>query len=433
MELEGPYPTEKFARKSIVPEEKEGRAAARKLVADFATRAFRRPLAREEQAGLIALMESAWARGSGYREGIAVAAKAALVSPHFLYRGESRMSGGQIDEYALASRLSYFLWSSMPDTALFREAEKKTLRKNFATVVKRMLADPKAQALVENFGGQWLHFRNLSALAPDENTYGKFDEPLRDAMRAETAMLFETILREDRTVLEFLTADYTFVNERLAKHYGLDGVKGSEFRKVSLKETPRRGVLTHASVLAVTSNPTRTSPVKRGQWVLENLLNAPAPPPPPDVPELKDSGELKGTLRERMVQHRENPLCSSCHARMDPIGFGLENFDGIGAWRATEGKEKSPIDATGDLTTGEIFSTPVELIEILANEKREQFLRALTEKMLTYALGRGTEYYDRCAVKEIVARLEKNEFRFSELAMGICESAPFQMRRGEGK
>lgn len=439
LELEGPYPTTRFARKSLLPEEKEGKGAARKFIEDFARRAFRRPLAREERNGLIELMETAWKRGGSFKDGIAVAAKATLVSPHFLYRGELQKNPGDpkhvapIDEYALASRLSYFLWSSMPDAELFREAEKKTLRKNLRATVRRMLADPKSKALVENFGGQWLQFRNVSALTPDENTYNKFDEPLRDAMRQETALLFETILREDRSVLEFLNADYTFVNDRLARHYGIEGVKGSEFQRVSLARTPRRGVLAHASILALTSNPTRTSPVKRGQWVLENLLNAPAPPPPPDVPELKEAGDLQGTLRERTEKHRDNPLCASCHARMDPIGFGLENFDGIGSWRTTEGKEKTPIDATGELTTGEKFSTPLELVEILANEKRDQFLKALAEKSLTYALGRGPEYYDRCAIKQIVARLKASDHRFSELVLAICESAPFQLRRGDGK
>jgi Protein of unknown function (DUF1588)/Protein of unknown function (DUF1592)/Protein of unknown function (DUF1585) len=295
--------------------------------------------------------------------------------------------------------------------------------------VRRMLKDAKARALVDNFAGQWLQLRNLASMTPDPKTFKNFDEPLREAMRRETELLFQHIMHEDRSVLEFLTADYTFANERLAKHYKLTDVLGAEFRRVSLGGTPRRGVLTHASVLALTSNPTRTSPVKRGKWVLDNLLNAPPPPPPPDVPELKEGKELTGTLRQRMEQHRSDALCASCHARMDPIGFAFENFDGIGAWRDKEGDHE--IDASGELLTGEEFKDASEFLSMLSAQKKDQFIRALADKMLTYALGRGLEYYDKCALDEITKGMAKNDYKFSSLVLSIVKSTPFQKRRGD--
>jgi hypothetical protein len=292
-----------------------------------------------------------------------------------------------------------------------------------------MLQDPRSRALIDNFAGQWLQIRNLSQASPAENKFPKFDEKLREAMEKETELYFGNIMREDRSILEFIDSDYTFLNERLARHYGIDGVKGNEFRKVSLKGTPRGGLLTQGSILTITSNPTRTSPVKRGKWVLENILGTPPPPPPPDVPELKEGRALKGTLRERMEQHRANTLCASCHQRMDPIGFGFENFDGIGAWREKDGD--SVIDPSGELVTGETFKGPAELRAILVKQKRNDFVRCLSEKMLTYALGRGLEYYDRCASDAIAKELAKKNFRFSQLIAAIVKSTPFQMRRGE--
>jgi len=282
---------------------------------------------------------------------------------------------------------------------------------------------------VDNFAGQWLQIRNLSTATPARDNYPKFDEPLRAAMEKETELFFDNIIREDRSVLEFISADYTFVNERLARHYGISGVKGDKFQRVSLKGTPRGGLLTQGSILTITSNPTRTSPVKRGKWVLENLLGTPPPPPPPDVPELKEGKELTGTLRERMEQHRANPNCAVCHQRMDPIGFGFENFDGIGAWRDKDGG--AAIDPSGELVTGETFKGPAELRSILLKQKRGEFVRCLTEKMLTYALGRGLEYYDRCATDQIAKDLAKKNYRFSQLITAIVKSTPFQQRRGE--
>jgi len=360
-----------------------------------------------------------------------------LVSPHFLFRGELQPEPGNptrispIDDFALASRLSYFLWSAMPDDELFRQAERGTLHRNLEAQVKRMLSDPKANALVENFAGQWLQLRNLDLVMPDAKLFPDFDDDLRKAMRKETEMFFGYILREDRNILEFIDANYTFANERLARFYGVRGPSGDEFQRVSLKGSRRGGLLTQASILTITSNPTRTSPVKRGKWVLENILGTPPPPPPPNVPELKEGKEsvLSETLRQRMEQHRANPNCASCHARMDPIGFGLENYDAIGAWRAKDGE--FPIDASGKLVSGESFKGSAEFKRILLKQKRDEFVHCLTEKMLTYALGRGLEYYDQCAVDQITKCLAKNRYQFSSLVMEVIKSAPFQTRRGE--
>ena len=414
-------------------------AVAREWLDHFARRAWRRPPSTEELDRLMALFTLADEHGEKFEAAVKLALKATLVSPHFLFRGELQpepdnpLSVHPVNEFALASRLSYFLWSSMPDDELFDLAGRSQLRKNLPAQVRRMLASPKAHALVENFAGQWLQFRSVKSLAPDKDRFPDFDERLRTAMVKETETFFENIVRENRSVLEFLNADYTFANERLAKFYGLEGVTGEAFQRVSLAATPRRGVVTQASVLLLTSNPNRTSPVKRGKWVLENLLGTPPPPPPPDIPDLKvaeDGHALDGTLRHQMEMHRENPACAACHARMDPIGFGLENFDGIGAWRAKDGE--LPIEPAGKLNSGEAFTNAIELTNILAHQKRDDFVRCLSEKMLTYALGRGLEYYDRTATDKIAARLAKEKFTFSSLILGVVESLPFQNRRGEG-
>ena len=380
------------------------RKGAKQFLERLATRAYRRPITRAELQRLAELG----------KVDVTIALRAILVSPHFLYRGEP-----SVDEYALASRLSYFLWSSMPDEELFMHARKGTLRKNLDKQVLRMLADPKARALTENFAGQWLQFRNLVNVTPDQKMFSTFDDELRDAFRKETELFFERVVREDRSVLDFLTADETFVNRRLARHYGIDTVQGEQFELISLRNTHRRGVLTQGSVLALTSNPTRTSPVKRGKWVLENLLNAPPAPPPANVPQLKEGKELTGTLRERMEQHRADPMCASCHERMDAIGFALENFDAIGRWREKDGE--SPIDASS-----EEFKGAEELLSVLASEKKDQFVRCLADKLLTYALGSGLERYDKCALDRICAALAKQNYRFSVLVLEIVKSAPFQ-------
>ena len=435
------------------------REVARDILGRFTRRAYRRLVKEEEVNRLVNLAGECWRRGDNFEQGIGRAVQAALVSPHFLFRSspvmstntmERRASLGtsnvkpsdarrsspalpsatarDVDEFTLASRLSYFLWSSMPDERLFALAEKNLLRINLESEVRRMLGDAKSRALVENFAGQWLQIRNLELVTPDDGLFPKFNDELRRSMRIETELLFANVMQTDSSILEFLDADYTYVNEPLAKLYGIPGVKGRGFERVSLRGTPRRGVLTHASVLALTSNPTRTSPVKRGKWVLETLLNAPPPPPPAEVPELKDGAELTGTLRQRMEQHRADALCASCHARMDPIGFGLENFDAIGAWRDKDGKE--PVDASGELATGEKFRDALGLTKILAEQKKEQFARAFADKLLTYALGRGLEYTDKCALDEITQSAAKEDHRFSVVVLGIVRSVPFQKERG---
>jgi len=420
------------------PEPGKTNDCARVVVSEFARRAFRRPPTAAEIARLMGLFQATVQEGASFERGIKITLQAILVSPHFLFRGELQPDPNNphqvapVNEFALASRLSYFLWSSMPDEELIGLAAAGKLRKNIEAQLHRMLADPKSQALVENFAGQWLQTRMLKELTPDPGVFPSFDEELRAAMAKETELFFAHVFREDRSVLDFLSGDYTFVNERLARHYGMSGVTGPEFRRVSLKGSPRGGVLTHASVLALTSNPTRTSPVKRGKWVLENLLAQAPPPPPPGVPPLDEAKEAAegASLRQRLELHREDPMCSSCHSIMDPIGFGLENFDGIGAWREKDGA--FPIAAAGALHTGERFSGVAELRQILATKRREQFVRCLVEKMLTYAVGRGLEYYDRCAVDQIMRQMARRDYRFSALISGVVKSAPFQMRRGEG-
>jgi hypothetical protein len=318
----------------------------------------------------------------------------------------------------------------MPDEELFHLAARGELHKTAVidSQVKRMLKDPKSSALVGNFTGQWLQIRNLWKVTPDTNVFAGFNDSLRGDMERETQLFFETVMREDRSVLDFIDGPYTFVNERLAKHYGIQGVRGEEFQRVSFKDKSRGGVLTHGSVLTITSNPTRTSPVKRGKWVLDNLLGTPPPPPPPNVPDLKDQKELTGTLRQKMELHRVNPNCASCHERMDPIGFGLENFNAVGVWRDKD--DQLPIDASGTLPGGQKFSGPAELKKILRDQK-DLFAHCLTEKMLTYALGRGLEYYDKCAVDKITTALARKNYRFSVLITEIVNSVPFQMRRGD--
>lgn len=413
-------------------------ACARKVLRRLATRAYRRPVRSQEVDRLVELVRLVRADGGKFDDGIRLALEAVLVSPHFLFRVEldpEPEDPGRIRElsdFELATRLSYFLWSSMPDGKLFALARRKALRKPevLEEQVKRMLKDPKSLELVRNFGDQWLQVRRIETVAPDPERFPAFDEELRAAMLEETERFFETVMREDRSILEFLEADYAILNERLARHYGIEGVEGPEFRRVELGEGARGGVLTQASVLTATSNPTRTSPVKRGKWVLEVLLGKPPPPPPPDVPELSENPEvvLSGTLRERMEQHRADPSCATCHEGMDPLGFGLENFDPVGAWREKDGE--FPIDASGELPDGRTFDGPGELKKILL-EQKEAFRRAFVESLLTYALGRGLESYDRRAVAGIVKKLEESGDRFSALVLEIVRSDPFLKRRGD--
>ena len=410
--------------------------AARMNMRAFASRAFRRPITDGEEERLFALMKLAYETGSSDKEIFETLVAAVLSNPHFIFRVEKDPTDDdadgirELDSFELASRLSYFLWSSMPDDRLFKLAREGELTKLniLASEARRMLTDPKARALVDNFAGQWLQLRDVSRLQPDPDLFPAFDDELRVAMRTETEQFFETMIREDRSVLEFLTADYTFVNERLAQHYGIPDINGNEFRKVSLA-TGRRGVLTHASILMLTSNPTRTSPVKRGKWILDNILAEPPPPPPPNVPELEEGTETLGTLREQMEQHRSNPACSACHLKMDSLGFGMENFDAIGAWRDADGR--FDIDASGELPGGRKFDGASELMQILVDEKKTEFCRCLSGKLLTYALGRGLDTYDRCTVNDLVKSLEENDYRFSALVTEIVTSPAFRMREAK--
>ncbi len=417
------------------PNDKNPSEAAFQILDRFARRAYRRPVRRPEVERLVRFVELARKNGDNFETGIQLALEAILVSPQFLFRIEfdPRKPGEvrSLNEYELATRLSYFLWSSMPDEELFHQAGQRTLRKNLDAQVRRMMQDPKAQALVENCAGQWLQFRNLKNKQPDPALFPTFDEDLRRAMAKETELFFASVMKDDRSILDFIDSDYTFVNERLARHYGIPGVQGSTFRRVSLQGTPRGGVLTQASVLTITSNPTRTSPVKRGKWILENILGTPQPPPPPDAGELKEDREtvLSGSLRKRMEMHRARPSCAICHARMDPLGFGFENFDAVGRWRTLDGK--FAIDPAGVLPDGKSFQGPKELRAILRGRK-DEFTRCLTEKLLTYALGRGVEDYDRCAVQEIARMVAGQDYRFSSLVLAIVHSDPFQKRRRPG-
>lgn len=439
------------ARKRVFPHQPnsdgERVEVARRNVRSFATQAFRRPLTDREEERLFNLMSVAWEHESSEAEIYKTVIAAILSNPHFLFRveedspatgpdifGDGREGGPESDDgirelngYELASRLSYFLWSSMPDQRLFALAESGELKKHdvLTAEAKRMLADPKSRALVDNFAGQWLQLRDVSRLTPDPDLFPQFDDALRTAMRRETELFFETIIREDRSVLEFLSADFTYVNERLAQHYGIPDISGEAFQRVSLADG-RRGVLTHASILMLTSNPTRTSPVKRGKWILDNILAEPPPPAPPGVPELEEGGETLGSLREQMEEHRANEACAVCHRTMDALGFGLENFDAIGGWRDSDGR--FDIDASGELPGGRQFDGAAELMEILVAEKKQQFSKSLASKLLTYALGRGLSSFDRCTVNDAVDALAENDYRFGSLVTAIVTSDPFTLR-----
>ncbi len=422
---------------TCVPDGRRSRAeCAREILQPLVRRAFRRPVSAEEVERLVRLVELAERNGDSFERGIQLALQAVLVSPHFLFRVEQDPGPDDADgirllsEHELAVRLSYFLWSSMPDEELFRHAEAGTLRRNLDAQVRRMLADPRSAALVRNFGGQWLQIRNLRSVAPDRKKFPMWTEQLRDDMERETLLFFEAVMRDDRPIFEFIDARFTFLNERLARHYGIDGVQGEEFRRVELSDPRRGGVLTQASILTITSNPERTSPVKRGKWVLEQILGTPPPPPPANVEELAEdeASQLSGSLRQRMEQHRSKPICASCHARMDPLGFAFENFDAVGRWRDKDGP--FPIDPSGELPDGRTFAGPAELKRILLAE-HEKFRRTFCESMLTYALGRGLEYYDVCAVNDVCAYVREHQDRFSAVVTAIVHSDPFQKRRAK--
>ena len=415
-------------------------ACARRIVTTLARRAFRRPATDAELRVLLAFYDEG-RRGGSFDSGIERALTRMLVSPAFLFRLEADprdVSPGapyELDDWALASRLSFFLWSSIPDDDLLALAERGGLRDPavLGQQVRRMLADPRSDALVSNFAGQWLYLRNLSVPQPDFRLFPDFDDNLRRAFRRETELLFESIIREDRSVVDLLAADYTFVNERLARHYGIPHVYGNHFRRVSTADHPMRGgLLGQGSFLTVQSLATRTSPVKRGIWILENILGTVPPDPPPNVPPLAadTSDGRPRSMREAMEAHRANPTCAACHRLMDPLGLSLENFDAVGQWREV-GASNEPIDASGALPDGTRFSGVAELKQVLLAH-REQFVNTLTEKLLTYALGRGLEHYDAPAVRRITRAAGSADHRFSALVLGIVESVPFRMRMAGG-
>jgi hypothetical protein len=410
---------------------------SRLIVRELVRRAFRRPVTDSDVEPYTKFIAMAQGEGDSFEQGVRIALEAILVSPEFLFRVERDQDGDnpavnhRITDFELAVRLSYFLWSSMPDQELFRLAGQNTLHKTpvLEAQVRRMLNDPKSLALVENFGGQWLELRNLDSIQPDPDRFPMFDKDLRDSMKRETQLFFQSVIHDDRSILDFLDGKYTYLNERLAKHYGIPGVTGPEFRRVELTGDERSGVLTQASVLTVSSYAARTSPVLRGKFILENFLNAAPPPPPPDVPNLDESKiGVAGSVRQQFEAHRANPICASCHMRMDPLGFALENYDAIGRWRTHEGK--FPIDASGVMPDGRKFDGAAGMKAVLMGD-RDQFARALTEKLLTYGLGRGLERYDNLAVQSISRRLRAKNYRFSALVLGIVESLPFEMRRGD--
>jgi hypothetical protein len=409
------------------------KSCARLIVEHLAHRAYRRPVTPNEGAELTGLASEVQKDTGSFKEGLAVAIQAMLVSPHFLFRVEGgRPTSPSLTQHELASRLSYFLWSSMPDDALLEAADHGRLARPavLATQVQRMLLDPKAEALVDNFGGQWLQVRKLESVKPDHKRFGEFDEYLRLSMARETELFFASIMREDRSILDFIDGDYSFLNERLARFYGVPNVQGPDFRKVLFAQDAHRGgLLGQASVLTISSYANRTSPVLRGKWVLENFVGAPPPPPPPDVPNLDEAKIGKtSSMREQLEQHRKNAICASCHARMDPLGFGLENFDAIGAWRAKDGE--FVINAKGTLPDGRTFTGPQGLKSILKAQP-DAFTETLTRKLLIYALGRGLEPSDDMAVKQIVTKVAASDYRFSSLILGIVNSESFQKRRGE--
>ncbi len=442
LELDGPYnglgPGDTPSRRQIFVcrpiKGQDERPCARQILSALARRAYRRPVAEKDLQPLLGFYKEG--RTNGFDAGIETALERILIDPEFLFRIErepaSVVAGTayRISDLELASRLSFFLWSSVPDDELLGVAARGKLNNPsvLEQQVGRMLGDARSGALVSNFAAQWLYLRNMRTVAPDTSQFPDFDDNLREAFQRETELFLESQLREDHSVVDLLAANYTFVNERLARHYQIPNVYGSHFRRVTFDDAVRGGLLGQGSILTVTSYATRTSPVLRGKWLLENILGAPPPPPPPNVPALKENnlGGKPLSVRQRMEAHRNNPVCASCHSRLDPLGFALENFDAIGRWRSTD-EGNVPIDSSGVLPDGTGFTGPTELRKALL-ARRGEFVRTLTEKLLTYALGRGIEYYDRPAVRTILAAAASNDYRWSSIILGIAKSTPFQMR-----
>jgi mono/diheme cytochrome c family protein len=411
---------------------------AKKILSTLARQAYRRPATETETELLLSFYQRGRNEGGSFDAGIERALRLILTNPKFLFRSEPDPANAaadsiyRINDLELASRLSFFLWSSIPDDQLLNLAGQGKLHQPavLGQQVRRMLADPRSESLVTDFAGQWLYLRNLANAKPNVEEFPDFDDNLRQGFLHETELFFGSIIHEDRSVLDLLNANYTFVNERLARHYGMPNIYGSRFRRVAITDEARRGLLGQGSVLTVTSYATRTSPVARGKWILENILGTPPPPPPPNVPALKEKadGSHPTTLRQRMEEHRKNPACAVCHKVMDPLGFSLENFDAIGQWRTVDGGV--PIDSSGQLADGTKVNGPVSLRQALMRHP-ENFVSTMTEKLMTYALGRGLEYYDMPAVRSVVRDAAKNNYRFSSLITGIVNSVPFQMKKAQ--
>jgi mono/diheme cytochrome c family protein len=436
----GPFASavDKPSRKKIlICDPASGRPCVERILSTLARRAYRRPVTARDVAGLLHFVDLAQQEGQTVEQGLQLAIQAMLVSPNFLFRVERDANPRDVSavhpvtDFELASRLSYFLWSSMPDDALLDLSDAGRLHDPVVLdqQVKRMLADERSAAFAANFAGQWLETRNLDFIKPDPKKFPEWDADLRDAMKEETRLFFEYVLRENRPVSDFLSADYTFLNARLAKHYGIDGVTGPEFQRVNLTTDQRGGVLSQAGVLTVSSYPNRTSVVIRGKYVLTSILGTPPPPPPPDVPALDEAAVgVNASLRVQMERHRADPICASCHSKMDPLGFGLENYDAIGRWRTKDGS--FPVDSSGVLPNGKTFTTPAEMRGVLSSQMPE-FTRALIERMLTYALGRGVKGFDEPVLAKIQTAVAADGNRFQPIIREIVRSLPFTSRRGE--
>ncbi|MGO9895938.1 MAG: DUF1592 domain-containing protein [Bryobacteraceae bacterium] len=443
--VSGPYnatgPGDTLSRQKIFvcrppADGKDDEPCARLVLSVLARRAFRRPVTDADLKPLMAFYQTGRQHGN-FDRGIETALRAMLVSPDFLFRIERDPADAapgtvyRIGDLELASRLSFFVWSGAPDDRLLDLAEKGRLRDPavLAGEVRRLLDDPRSAALVSNFAGQWLYLRNLATVKPDPDAFPEFDDSLRQSFRQETDLFVASVFRENRSVMDLLDANYTFLNQRLAEHYGIPGIYGSQFRRVTLTDPNRGGLLGQGGILTVTSYPNRTSVVQRGKWILENLLGTPPPPPPPDIPDLQPRGKdgRQLTIREAMERHRANSVCASCHARMDPLGFALENYDGVGKWRATDAG--NPIDASGKLPDGSRFNGPAGLKKALLESHRDEYLATFTQKLLTYALGRGLEYYDQPAVRSILRDAAGGNYSMPALVTAIVRSTPFEMRR----
>ena len=416
-------------------------ACAKTILSTLARRAYRRPVEAADLATLLEFFQEGRQQKQDFDAGIQLALQRILIDPEFLFRAEQQPANVEagrsyrISDLELASRLSFFLWSSIPDDELLGLAERGELSDPAVLrgQVRRLLADERADELVTNFGGQWLFLRNLREVAPDPKVYPDFDDNLRDAMRQETELFFADQLRSDRPMVDMLRADYTFVNQRLAEHYEIPRVYGSHFRRVTLPDDRRAGLLGQAGILVATNTyPNRTSPVKRGVWLLENVLGSPPPAPPPNVPPFpEEEADASVTVRERMENHRKNPVCAACHARIDPLGFAMENFDAVGKWRDRDRVAGVPIDPSGQLPDGSEFAGPVEFRQLMVENNQDAFVSTVTHKLFTYALGRGVEYFDMPAVRKVVREAAPTDYRWSSIVMGIVESVPFQMRRGQ--